>query len=220
MIKKLLFICVTGLSVSLLATTPSLSEETTEQFKWTKDTLAIIASGNAELGAELAEELECSECHGDKGISEDGEFPNLAGQRPAYLVKQLFDYKTGARDTDTMQDFTEELDLKKMADLAAFYAKQKPAAMAGDKAPKLAVETDKARFIVACDQCHGIRGVGRGFDAPRIGGQQADYLATTLEAFRTGERKNDHYGRMRLVSKAMTKEETKELVAYYAMKEE
>ncbi len=196
-------------------------------FRWQKRTvqvdqnnLAIIASGNAELGKELAEEMECSGCHGDTGISEDGEFPNLAGQRPAYIVKQLHDYKSGARATDTMQDFTEELDMKKMADLAAFYAAQKPAEMAGDIAPKLAVETDKARFMIACDKCHGIKGIGRGFDAPRLAGQQLDYLQSTMEAFRDGERANDHYERMRFIAKTITKDEIKALVKYYAMKPE
>ena len=219
--KKNFIFGIIGLTCSLIATSlltsPSFSEDKKEQFKWTKDTLAIIASGNIELGKELAEEFECSGCHGETGISEDGEFPNLAGQRPAYIVKQLFDYKSGARATDTMQDFAEELDMKKMADLAAFYAAQKPAKMAGDIAPKLAVETDKARYIVACDKCHGIKGVGRGFDVPRLAGQQLDYLQSTMEAFREGERSNDHYKRMRFIAKTITKDEIKALVKYYAM---
>ncbi len=214
-----------GLSFSLIAlaitASPSFSEDKKQQFKWSKSSLAIIASGDAELGAELAEEMECSECHGEKGISEDGEFPNLAGQTAAYTVKQLFDYKSGARATDTMQDFTEELDMKKMADLAAFYAKQKPAEMLGaDKAPKLAVETDKPRLMIACDKCHGIKGVGRGFDIPRLAGQQKAYFLSTMEAFKEGERTNDHYKRMRFIAKTITDDEVKALANYYSMKGE
>lgn len=50
-------------------------------------------------GKKLAEELQCASCHqpGYKGLNE---FPRLARQKQAYLVKQLQDYRAGVRTND------------------------------------------------------------------------------------------------------------------------
>src|SRR4030095_14208513 len=45
-------------------------------------------------GATLA--LNCTMCHGAQGMS-DSDAPNLAGQYPEVVIKQMLDYKTGKR---------------------------------------------------------------------------------------------------------------------------
>jgi hypothetical protein len=42
----------------------------------------------------------CGECHGLDGVSPAARFPSLAGQRPAYIVKQVRDFRDGRRAND------------------------------------------------------------------------------------------------------------------------
>lgn len=46
--------------------------------------------------------LGCTACHGNNGIGTAPTYPNLAGQKVAYTVKQLKDYQSGARKDPTM----------------------------------------------------------------------------------------------------------------------
>ena len=46
------------------------------------------------------------------------------------------------------------------------------------------------RQIAACAGCHSPNGAGIPAQYPRLAGQHAEYTATQLKAFRSGERKN------------------------------
>ena len=59
-----------------------------------------FANGNAVAGK--AEATLCAGCHGATGVSHDDMFPNLAGQRYGYLVKQLEAFRDGARKSPLM----------------------------------------------------------------------------------------------------------------------
>ncbi|NJD06238.1 MAG: c-type cytochrome, partial [Methylococcaceae bacterium] len=48
----------------------------------------------AERGAALYEQNGCGGCHGPRGVPEHRNLPVLAGQRSAYLYKQLLDYRS------------------------------------------------------------------------------------------------------------------------------
>jgi cytochrome c553 len=52
-------------------------------------------------------------------------------------------------------------------------------------------------------------------DIPALAGQQADYTAGALSAFKQGSRHNDVYGKMRLIARLLTDQEIKELGIYY-----
>jgi len=54
----------------------------------------------------------CAACHGGDGISSVPLYPNLAGQKPEYLAKQLRDFKAGRRDDIVMRPMAEPLDDK------------------------------------------------------------------------------------------------------------
>ncbi len=58
---------------------------------------SAIADGKADYAA-----LGCAGCHGAAGISAAPIWPNLAGQKAAYTVKQLKDFQSGARKDATM----------------------------------------------------------------------------------------------------------------------
>ena len=55
------------------------------------------ADGKADYAA-----LGCAGCHGAAGISASPIWPNLAGQKAAYTVKQLKDFQSGARKDASM----------------------------------------------------------------------------------------------------------------------
>ena len=82
------------------------------------------AGGNAAAGA--AKAATCAGCHGPKGISLAPNFPNLAGQKEAYLVKQLKDFKSGARKDPTMSAMAAPLSDTDIANLAAHFSSLKP----------------------------------------------------------------------------------------------
>ncbi len=78
-----------------------------------------------ELGAEMAGE--CSACHGDAGVSTDPKFPNLAGQKPAYISAQLKAFKKGDRKNTLMNAIAAELSDDDIENLAAHFATLKGA---------------------------------------------------------------------------------------------
>ena len=74
-----------------------------------------IARGKSKASA-------CIGCHGTDGIGLSPEFPNLAGQKEAYLVKQLKLFKTGNRKDPTMNAMVAALNDQDMEDISAYFA--------------------------------------------------------------------------------------------------
>jgi len=60
-----------------LAGEPQPPLRTPSRIAWTSTTLSEVAGGNAEHGAFVA--LNCTACHGEKGVSQAGLYPTLAG---------------------------------------------------------------------------------------------------------------------------------------------
>ena len=92
------------------------------------------AEGSAEAGQ--AKAATCAACHGIDGNSLNPEWPSLAGQHPAYTVKQLKAFRAcGQNPADSactrnnvlMVGQAVGLSDQDMEDLAAYYAEQKPA---------------------------------------------------------------------------------------------
>ena len=81
--------------------------------------LANASAVSIGRGATLA--LRCTMCHGARGLSEANS-PNLAGQYPIAIYKQLADFKTGARVSAVMAPLVADLSDADMRDLAAYYA--------------------------------------------------------------------------------------------------
>jgi len=68
----------------------------------------------------------CAGCHGADGIGLSQEFPNLAGQKEGYILKQLKAFKNGTRKNPTMAAMVAALDNKDMMNLAAYFSSLKP----------------------------------------------------------------------------------------------
>lgn len=64
----------------------------------------------------------CAACHGSKGRAVATRYPNLAGQHYQYLLQQLKAFKDGQRSNPIMHSNTQDLSLKQMKDLAAYFA--------------------------------------------------------------------------------------------------
>lgn len=81
------------------------------------------AEGDAEAGK--AKSAVCAACHGANGVSAIPIYPNLAGQKEAYLATVLAAYKTQERqgaNAAVMWGIAASLSEQDIANLAAYYA--------------------------------------------------------------------------------------------------
>ncbi len=210
------------LAITLLAAAvaapQALSAAPASNVAWDSATRALLRSGDPEAGK--AKAAACAGCHGAEGVSANPQYPHLAGQVAAYTFKQLKDYKDGKRmGSGIMPGMVGGLSDQDMADLAAYYASRPrpPANGEGDaSAADLADGVGGMRQIPPCGTCHGRKGEGKVVNIPALAGQQAAYLESTMQAYKSGKRANDTYGRMRRIAAHLTDGEIKALAAYYA----
>ncbi|WP_223788450.1 c-type cytochrome [Marinicella meishanensis] len=80
-------------------------------------------AGDPEAGK--AKSVVCAACHGADGISPNDLWPNLAGQKEGYLVKQIKAFKNGERKDPSMAPMVAALTDEDIANLAAYYASLK-----------------------------------------------------------------------------------------------
>ena len=78
-----------------------------------------------DVAAGKGKSVMCGACHGAAGVSPIPTYPNLAGQKEAYLAKQLKDFKSGKRNDPTMKGMVAALSDADMDNLAAYYASLK-----------------------------------------------------------------------------------------------
>ena len=77
-------------------------------------------AGDAAAGK--AKSAMCASCHGADGIGLTPLYPNLAGQKEAYLVKQMTAFRDGTRKDPLMAPMAMGLTDEDIANLAAYYA--------------------------------------------------------------------------------------------------
>ncbi|MCK4586734.1 MAG: cytochrome c [Gammaproteobacteria bacterium] len=85
--------------------------------------MGAVAGGDAAAGK--AASASCTGCHGMNGRSTNPANPNLAGQKEAYLVKSIKDYRDGKRKDAMMGSMVSGLSDADIANLAAFYSSVK-----------------------------------------------------------------------------------------------
>lgn len=200
---------------------------------------AVAVEGDAEAGK--TKSAVCGACHGATGISPAPTYPNLAGQQAAYIVKQLADFKSGARTDMMMAPMAVNLSEQDMADLAAFFSSQprsgEQAAVSADasgSAPATAapagnveiVTSTAAKAIYAgdvksgqeksamCVACHGTDGNSLVAMYPKLAGQSANYLAKQLADFKSGARVDPVMVGM---VAGLSAKDMDDLAAYYAV---
>jgi cytochrome c553 len=156
--------------------------------------VAIVASVVPAAAWDGVNVENCTWCHGTSG---QGYMvaPRLAGQRPAYLISQLRDFRAHTRDNPFSRQY--------MWNAAAFVSPQAAHELADYFAsiqPRSADDGDRALVaagseiyrngipeanIAACYACHGPNGTGIGA-IPRLGGLSYSYLKARLEQWGEG----------------------------------
>jgi len=155
----------------------------------------------------------CAGCHGNTGVSQIPGIPSLVGLDPKYLVDAMKAYKDGQRKNDTMKAMLASVNETAMNEVALFYALQKPARAktpaAGDPAAGKAASG-------SCGGCHGEDGVSGSPATPSLAGQDAQYVAVALLAYKDGSRVNDT---MKGLAASLDDKGMKNLAAYFAAQE-
>ncbi|MFB3100844.1 MAG: cytochrome c [Gammaproteobacteria bacterium] len=82
--------------------------------------LSSHAAGDVAAGK--AKAAPCAACHGAEGISPTDIWPNLAGQKMGYLIKQLKAFRDGDRKDPVMSPMATGLSDDDIANLAAYYS--------------------------------------------------------------------------------------------------
>jgi len=168
------------------------------------------ASDSDPVQAGKAAAASCGGCHGETGISKVPGMPSLIALDPKYFVAAVNAYKSGERKHDVMKSLVAGLDDGTVNNLALYYALQEPAKAqtpaAGDQAAGKAA-------AASCAACHGDSGVSGNPATPSVAGQDAQYLASTLRAYKDGSRKNDS---MNGPAAALDERAMQNIAAYYA----
>ncbi|MCB5195874.1 c-type cytochrome [Deefgea salmonis] len=157
--------------------------------------ISAIVKGDPSKGKVIVDQV-CAACHGVDGNSVASANPNLAGQHPEYIIKQLQEFKSQKRKNAIMLGMATPLTAADMANVAAYYSKQTPKAIgASDKAlvdagQKIYRGGIAAKNVPACMACHGPSGAGIPVQYPLVSSQHAGYTAAQLKAFRDGQRDN------------------------------
>ena len=184
----------------------------------------VFEDGDASKGANMV--AACAACHGADGNSISPDWPKLAGQNQRYLYEQLNYFKNGERENVLMSSVVPLLMAYSDQDLlniSAYYASQTQTnGQAEDNAELLALgealyrSGNMKKAIPACTACHSVNGAGNALAGfPSVAGQQKAYLASTLKAYRSGERGAGDYALvMQAVSKNLSDDEIDALANY------
>jgi len=151
---------------------------------------ALELKGDANAGKEVYGV--CAACHQPTAWGDPaGTFPQLAGQHPTVIIKQIADIRAGNRDNPTMYPFAIQIEgSQDLADLAA-YLGTVPMNPNNPQGTGADLALGKKLFEDNCVRCHGNVGEGNVADSyPLIGGQTYNYIVRQLKEIRDGKRRN------------------------------
>lgn len=149
-----------------------------------------VVLGDAAAGQTKA--AVCGACHGSDGNPTDKQYPKLAGQNEAYIVRQLTLFKSGKRQNPIMLGFASTLSTKDMHDIGAYFASKKSLPGVADEALVARGEAlfrggDVNHVVPACMACHGPDGRGMaGTGYPQLAGQWSSYVSSKLTDWKDG----------------------------------
>ncbi|MEM7670634.1 MAG: c-type cytochrome [Pseudomonadota bacterium] len=128
----------------------------------------------------------CALCHGLFGVSHTGKFPNLGGQKQAYIEAQVHAFLDGHRTNDGGQMVTivTELEPEDIPYVAEWFASQDP------PEPYPAEDTAAGDALFAelgCATCHDNASEGDPL-VPFLTAQKPDYLFKQMTDFREARR--------------------------------
>lgn len=160
----------------------------------------------------------CAGCHGEFGQGgKDGEYPRIAGQPMAYIIKQMQLFRERKLDNMAMLEYVNPRDFPEadVYDVSGYLSQvqlltQLPPIDESKKfdplerlqLAKMVIniprteegDPDKGRatYNKECRSCHGADGWGKeNQDIPMLAGQHTKYLLRQVEKYRKGLRKHD-----------------------------
>jgi len=193
--------------------------------------LGIMTAENASAAGDPAKGKAayavCAACHGANGMGNKAlNAPQIAGQEPWYLERQLKNFKGGIRgadpkDTYGMQMRPMALTLandQAVSDMAAFLSSM-PVSKSSESTVKGDATAGKASYMI-CQTCHGPKGGGnKALNSPKLTGLQDWYIVRQLKNFKAGIRgtkSGDLFGmQMRPMAMTLANDEAINNVAAY-----
>jgi cytochrome c553 len=170
----------------------------------------LIAMSGGEGGARYA----CATCHGVRGEGNGFDAPRIAGLPAGYLQKQMEDYAAGLRPHAVMRDVARFLDSHERVRVAHHYAALPPQALPPATHEAIAPAT-AGLYARACQQCHGIEGVGTA-NGPPLNAQPAFYLTQQMQDWQVSKRRNDGDHVMLKVAQQLDAGQIRQLSLYLA----
>lgn len=82
---------------------------------------ATTAAAAGDAAAAMAKVGTCVACHGADGIGKAPQYPNLQGQKAAYLEKQLRAFRSGERKDSNMNALARPLSDADIVNLSAYF---------------------------------------------------------------------------------------------------
>jgi cytochrome c553 len=152
----------------------------------------------------------CAGCHGETGITKMPGMPSLVGLDPKYFVAAVNAYKSGRRKHDMMKTLVSALNDADMNNIALFYALQKPGKA---QTPSPGNQAAGKAAAAVCAGCHGEAGVSANAATPSLAGQDAQYFADAMRAYKDGSRAEPS---MKAPAASVDDNTVKNLAAYYA----
>jgi cytochrome c553 len=172
---------------------------------------APTKSDAAQAGKNAA--VACAGCHGETGVSKTPGMPSLVGLDPKYLVAAMNAYKSGQRKHDIMKSILAAVSDADVSNIALFYALQKPTPA---KTPAPGDQAAGKAAAAACTGCHGDQGISATPATPSLAGQDSQYMAVALRAYKDGTRKDET---MKGLASALDDNAIRNLAAYYAVQQ-
>jgi len=168
----------------------------------------------------------CAQCHGLDGRGRDGDaFPNISGQKAAYLRATLEDYAAGVRHSGIMQPVAHALTKAQIETLVEHFSAfewQQAAQPAGEPTGdlelgrRIAEQGKQDQSVPACKSCHDEAGADLRPHFPRIAGQHESFIRQQLELFRDKKRGGRRAALMQGTAERMSDKEIAAVAAYYA----
>jgi len=162
--------------------------------------LGIMTAENASAAGDPAKGKAayavCAACHGANGMGNKAlNAPQIAGQEPWYLERQLKNFKGGIRGTHPKDPYGMQMrpmaltlaNDQAVSDMAAFLSSM-PVSKSSESTVKGDATAGKASYMI-CQTCHGPKGGGnRALNSPKLTGLQDWYIVRQLKNFKAGIR--------------------------------
>lgn len=197
--------------------------------------IGIIAAGflfvfSSVVNANDAEQMytQCATCHGDKGQGNALlKSPALAGLSAEYITRQLNNFSSGVRGSHEkdalgkqMLAISQSLDKNKDVPVLSKYIESLPVEnqsqeISGD------LKNGSRYYQAKCGACHSGKAEGNpAFKAPKLAGQDIDYLRRQMQNFVSGIRgthAEDKLGRqMAMMAKTTSGKELEDILHFIA----